>query len=225
MIKIKLKQFFILFIFLFSLKIKAQNNEGGIYMLQFKIDNDLIEEFKVEFPEKKFFTSFSEIVQFSDEVLDSIKFVSESFLSKKLNSDVKCIYKYTKRGKKITSVGVLGELDGMPVNTFKNTIQSYNKKYYISIVANFQAGGYSIDFGRGKRSKIKPKLTLVVNVFDIDKNLIFKNKFVEKNFEKLRSYSGSYEGVRGNTVVTASETLRDVDFFSMYKSTLDKLLK
>ena len=113
----------------------------------------------------------------------------------------------------------------MPVNTFKNTIQSYNKKYYISIVANFQAGGYSIDFGRGKRSKIKPKLTLVVNVFDIDKNLIFKNKFVEKNFEKLRSYSGSYEGVRGNTVVTASETLRDVDFFSMYKSTLDKLLK
>ena len=55
-------------------------------MLQFKIDNDLIEEFKVEFPEKKFFTSFSEIVQFSDEVLDSIKFVSESFLSKKLNS-------------------------------------------------------------------------------------------------------------------------------------------
>ena len=43
MIKIKLKQFFILFIFLFSLKIKAQNNEGGIYMLQFKIDNDLID--------------------------------------------------------------------------------------------------------------------------------------------------------------------------------------
>ena len=44
MIKIKLKQFFILFIFLFSLKIKAQNNEGGIYMLQFKIDNDLSDE-------------------------------------------------------------------------------------------------------------------------------------------------------------------------------------
>jgi len=222
---------FIIFFLLFFFNAEAQIDtsekaeEGGIYMLQFKIEDDLMQKFKVEFPEKKFFTSFSEIVQFSDEILDSIKFVSERLLSKRFNADIRCIYKYTKKGKQVTSVGVLGHLDGMPVNTFKNTIENYKKKYYIKIVASFQAGGYSIDFGGGKRSKIKPKLTLVVNVFDINKNPIFKNKVVEKNFEKLRSRAKSFESLlRGKAVITVSETLNAEDFFSMYKSTLIKLL-
>ncbi len=196
-------------------------------MLQFKIEDDLMQKFILEFPEKNFFTSFSEIVQFSDEILDSIKFVSERLFSERFNADIKCIYKYTKKGKKVTSVGLIGHpnsLDGMPVNTFKNTIENHKKKYYIKIFASFQAGGYSIDFGGGIRSKIKPKLTLIVNMFDINKNSIFKNKFVEKNFEKLRSRAGSFESLRGKAVITVSETLNAEDFFSMYKSTLIKLL-
>ena len=222
---------FIIFFLLFFFNAEAQIDtsekaeEGGIYMLQFKIEDDLMQKFILEFPDiksnLKFFTSFSEIVQFSDEILDSIKFVSEWLFSKKFNTDIRCIYKYTKKGKKVTSVGLLGHpnsLNGMPVNTFKNTIENYKKKYYIKILASFQAGGYSIDFGGGKRSKIKPKLTLIVNVFDINKNSIFKNKVVEKNFEKLRSRAKSFESLlRGKAVITVSETLNAEDFFSMYK--------
>ena len=101
-------------------------------MLQFKIDNDLIEEFKVEFPEKKFFTSFSEIVQFSDEVLDSIKFVSESFLSNETSYKFNDLYslKYRTRRNKKTDFTEFYNLIYEYKNDCLTASIQYNKDYY-----------------------------------------------------------------------------------------------
>ena len=77
---------------------------------------------------------------------------------------------------------------------------------------------------------MKPKLTLNIKVYDIDKNLIETKEAVLKDFENLRSrtFEDTYgiKGLKQNTdVVTVSETIDANDVLKMYVLGLIEALK
>ncbi len=59
-------------------------------------------------------------------------------------------------------------------------------------------GDLAIIISGGKKSKIKPKVTAFIKVFDEDKSAVWKNKATLKNFSSLRTI----ESTRGAVTKT-----------------------
>jgi len=192
----------------------------GLYYLHVGISEELTTEFKATANDRSVLNGYSESAIFPDSLLDSVRIVTEAMLTEKLNSLTECTYRVNKKGKTITSVGANNELEGMPINTFKNALLQSDHDQYVKVSCMFNTGGSSVDLGATKRSKVKPKVTVVVTVFDRDKNEIYKGKATLKDFGKLRQK----ERTRGNVTVKHSETLTPADIFMMYEMALIEAL-
>ena len=215
-------------IFVFAFNCNAQDDvdvydelSGGIYQLNFSISEALRTIDKIENPNRNFGNSLSTVVSFSDALIDSIKVITEVQLSEKLEEKVACVYKYSKKGKKLVSLGMNGGVEGMPTNTLSNAMKQNDLEHYISISAIFEEGGVPISMNGLRKSKIKPKLSVIVKVSDANKNVIYKEKITKKDYSKLRTK----ERRRGDLILTNSETLSPEDFVRMYEIALEELLQ
>ena len=144
---------------------------------------------------------------------------AEKMASERLNADVSCIYKTSKKGKKITTVGANDELEGMPINTFKNAINEKHD-YYVRLDIQMNAGGRPITLVGSKKSVFKPVVTAIIKVYDRDKEVIWKNRVTLKDFSTLRSKTKSYSN---GVSITRSETLEPEDIFHIYQLTMIEL--
>ena len=131
------------------------------------------------------------------------------------------IYKRTKKGKLITTIGTTGELEGMPVNTLKKAISTGNKDQYIKVSAYISGQGRMPVEGFSNKTQIKPKVEILVQVYGKDKKLLFKKEATLDNFASLRSVTRT----RGAITRTKSETLSPVDIVMMYEMALEEALK
>jgi len=146
--------------------------------------------------------------------------MSEELCKKKLKADVECIYKISKNGEQVTTVG-FGHVEGMPTNTYKGALTSAKMNYFIKIDVVMHTGGEAIFFGNGKWSKIKPRVIGYIKIFDEEKNEVYSNKVTIKDLSKLRSIESTSEK---NTKIS-SKTFGPVDIYLIYKLTLNRLLK
>ena len=194
---------------------------GGIYQLNLSISEALRTIDKIENPNRNFGNSLSTLVSFSDALIDSIKVITEVQLSEKFEEKVACVYKYSKKGKKLVSIGMNGTVEGMPTNTLSNTMKQNDLEHYISVSAMFDEGGVPISMNGLRKSKIKPKLSIIVKVSDASKKVIYKEKITKKDYSKLRTK----ERRRGDLILTNSETLSPEDFVRMYEIALEELLQ
>jgi len=205
--------------------LNAQNEDngkkGGIYLLHVYMTDDLTTEYKKTNNSRTFLNGYSESAIFPDNLLDSIKARAELFCSEKLKADVKCIYKMSKKGKQVTSVGANGEIEGMPVNTFKNAVSSADLDYYIKLDIMMHPGGKAIILNNGRESIIKPVVDGYIKVFDKAKNVVWKSKASLNDFSTLRSVHST----DGDITITQSETLGPEDIFMIYERTLIELFK
>ncbi|MCD4681388.1 MAG: hypothetical protein K8S00_13465 [Bacteroidales bacterium] len=201
---------------------QEENNvrKGGIYILNITFSEELIEEYTAANNSRNIRKGYSISTILPDSLINSIKNLAEELCQERLKADVICIYKRTKKGEQVSTVG-WGHVEGMPTNTFKGALASAKMNYYIKIDIMMQTGGKAIFFGKGKWSKIKPRVTAYIKIFDEEKNVVFTNKATLKDFSKLRSI----ESTQGLVNKTYSETLGPVDIYKIYELTMMKLLK
>ena len=218
---INIKQFLTLLFCCIFLFLNAQNEKSGIFKIYIHIEPELVTEINKKYTDRKFLSEVSTSAVFPEHLLDSIKVISEASLSSKFNSKAECIYKKSKKGKVLSSIGANGELEGMPVNTLKNAILNNNKDHYISISAYITSNGKKSVLDPKWSSKVKPMIKLMVKIQDIDKKIIWKKNIVLQDFSELRSVSRT----RGTIVRTKRETLSPVDIFLMYELALIELLQ
>ena len=199
----------------------ANSKKGGIYLLYVHMSDDLTTEYKKTNNSRTFLNGYSESAIFPDNLLDSVKVRAEMFCSEKLQADVTCIYKMSKKGKQVTSIGANGEIEGMPANTFKNAVANSDLDYYVRLSIMMHPGGKAIMLNNGKESIIRPVVDGYIKVFDEAKNVVWKNSATLKDFSTLRSTSST----DGDITVTVSETLGPEDIFMIYERTLIELFK
>lgn len=206
------------FSFLLCSSLLAQS--GAVYFFNFTVAPELTDYIKVENKSQKWFSGWSESQAMPNELIESIKTKTEEALTTKLEVPVSMCYRKNKKGEDVGSVGVFGALEGLPDNTFNKgkEVCPDNTKYIYFSVQIYASGGTSITMVN-KKTKLKPKLQMTVKVLDADKNKIWDNKVVIKDFEKIRSITKYY----GAKEVTTSETLSPYDIYAMFLMGLDEL--
>ena len=205
----------------------AYSQVGVIYNFEFKVDNELVTQMKVQNIDYKIL-NIATVEELPKELSDTIAIISEQLIGTYLNAEITSLMQEEK-----LVMGALPEhLLYLPANFFKKAIKiAPDKNLYIDISCYISAnGGAQITLLPSRYSKVKPKLTLNIKVYDIDKNLLETKEAVLKDFENLRSrtFEDSYgiKGLKQNTdVVTISETIDDNDVLKMYVLGLIEALK
>ena len=205
----------------------AYSQVGVIYNFEFKVDNELVTQMKVQNKDYKIL-NIATVEELPKELSDTIAIISEQLIGTYLNAEITSLMQEEK-----LVMGALPEhLLYLPANFFKKAIKiAPDKNLYIDISCYISAnGGAQITLLPSRYSKVKPKLTLNIKVYDIDKNLLETKEAVLKDFENLRSrtFEDSYgiKGLKQNTdVVTISETLDANDVLRMYALGLIEALK
>ena len=205
----------------------AYSQVGVIYNFEFKVNNELVTQMKVQNKDYKIL-NIATVEELPKELSDTIAIISEQLIGTYLNAEITSLMQEEK-----LVMGALPEhLLYLPANFFKKAIKiAPDKNLYIDISCYISAnGGAQITLLPSRYSKVKPKLTLNIKVYDIDKNLLETKEAVLKDFENLRSrtFEDSYgiKGLKQNTdVVTISETIDDNDVLKMYALGLIEALK
>ena len=205
----------------------AYSQVGVIYNFEFKVDNELVTQMKVQNKDYKIL-NIATVEELPKELSDTIAIISEQLIGTYLNAEITSLMQEEK-----LVMGALPEhLLYLPANFFKKAIKiAPDKNLYIDISCYISAnGGAQITLLPSRYSKVKPKLTLNIKVYDIDKNLIETKEAVLKDFENLRSrtFEDTYgiKGLKQNTdVVTVSETIDANDVLRMYVLGLIEALK
>jgi cell division protein FtsB len=208
----------------FSLNILILNAQSGvIYNLAFKIDSELVTQMQAQNKNYKFL-NVATIEDMPKELSDTIALLSEQAIGEYLKASLSSIMPKEKL--------IMGALPELPANTFKKALRlAPDNDYYIDIFCHIAArGGVAVTIGSKRRSKLKPKLTLKIRVYDKDKTLVQTKEAVLKDFEALRSKSfDKTYGIRGlaqNTDrVTVSETIDAEDVLKMYLLGIEAALK
>lgn len=205
----------------------AYSQVGVIYNFEFKVDNELVTQMKVQNKDYKIL-NIATVEELPKELSDTIAIISEQLIGTYLNAEITSLMQEEK-----LVMGALPEhLLYLPANFFKKAIKiAPDKNLYIDITCYISAnGGAQITLLPSRYSKVKPKLTLKIKVYDMEKNLLETKEAVLKDFENLRSrtFEDSYgiKGLKQNTdVVTISETLDANDVLRMYVLGLIEALK
>ena len=100
---------------LISSQLKAQS--GSLYNFYFKVDQQLTDYFKTEDKARSWFSGWSESESMPEQLIDSIKKITEERFTSKLGIPVKCCYHKNKKGENIGTIGISGILEGLPGNT------------------------------------------------------------------------------------------------------------
>ena len=205
----------------------AYSQVGVIYNFEFKVDNELVTQMKVQNKDYKIL-NIATVEELPKELSDTIAIISEQLIGNYLNAEITSLMPE----EKLIMGAVPEQLMYLPTNFFKKALKlAPDQNHYIDISCHIAAnGGEVIVLLPRKYSKVKPKLTLNIKVYDIDKNLLETKEAVLKDFENLRSrtFEDSYgiKGLKQNTdVVTISETIDDNDVLKMYVLGLIEALK
>lgn len=166
-----MKQIFLvpLLLLLLTFPSFAQEKTAGIYLADFRMQDSIMH------------------THLEGEVLDSIKKATSDKLGEMLGAEVDFIYRKNKKGKAMTTVGVMGVVGGLPSNTFKNSRNGYERDYYIQMTCKLESQGGSAIFLRyHKYSRIHPLMKISVNIYDKDKKLVTKKEIQRGDFTNLR---------------------------------------
>lgn len=203
----------------------AVGQTGIIYNFMFRIDDELTTQTAIQNKDHKIL-NIATIEEMPKELSDTIALVSEQFLSGVLGAEVNSLMPE----EKLVMAALPEHLMYLPGNTLNKAIKTESKDYYINISCYVAAsGGTTISLGKESYSKVKPKVTLTIDVYDKDKNKVKEGKVVLKDFEKLRSHSfeNTYDvyGLKETTdEVTVSETLNSNDILRMYLMALEQVI-
>ncbi|MFN5318444.1 MAG: hypothetical protein ACK5CY_06355 [Bacteroidia bacterium] len=212
---------------LLSLALLANAQTGVIYNFMFRIDDELVTQMKSQNKDMKIL-NLATVEDMPKELSDTIMFISEKMLGEFLNATVSSI----KSDDGIITAALPQHLMYLPANTYKKAEkEAGDNAYFIDINCHIAAsGGAKITLPNNKFSKVKPKLTLRLKVYEKGKKE-FVSKVTELvDFKDLRSetFEETY-GIRGliqNTdVTTVSETLNADDVLRMYVLGLIKSLE
>ena len=205
---------------IFPLFLSAQKS-AGIYYISFRLDELLTNDVKVTFNDRKFFSAYSESPIFPEELVDSIKVAIERKMSEKLDAKVICVYRMNKNNKAITTNGLAGELEGMPVNSKGAALKSNEKEIYVRFnVIIKSSGGLTVTLGNNSRSKYKPMVFMQAAAYDAGGKKIFAQKKSVKDFGKLRSIENT--SADGSVTVRKSEILYPEDIYQIFLISLSQ---
>jgi hypothetical protein len=191
---------------------------GVIYNFMFRIDDALVTQMKSQNKDKKIL-NLATVEDMPKELSDTLMLISEKMLGEFLNATVSSL----KPDDGFITGALPQHLMHLPANTYKKAEkEAGDNTYFIDINCHIAAdGGAKITLGNNKFSKVKPKLTLRLKVYEKGKKE-FASKVVELvDFKDLRSetFEETY-GIRGlvqNTdMTTVSETLNADDVLRMY---------
>ena len=212
-----------LLILLLTLSCSAVNAQTGvIYNFAFRIDDELITQMKVQNKDYKIL-NLSTIEDMPKELSDTLILISENMLGAFLDAKIVSMVPEEK-----FLVGALPQhLMYLPANFFKKAVKTFDSlNVFVDIECYISAsGGVKITLANNSYSKIKPKLSLSIKIFNKEKELIETKDVVLKDFEKLRSktFDETY-GIKGlgqNTdEKTISETINSNDVLRMYVTAL-----
>ena len=212
-----------LLILLLSLSCSLVNAQTGvIYNFSFRIDDELITQMKVQNKDYKIL-NLSTIEDMPKELSDTLILISENMLGAFLDAKIVSMVPEEK-----FLMGALPQhLMYLPANFFKKAAKTFDSlNVFVDIECYISAsGGVKITLANNSYSKIKPKLSLSIKIFNKEKELIETKDVVLKDFEKLRSktFDETY-GIKGlgqNTdEKTISETINSNDVLRMYVSAL-----
>ena len=212
-----------LLILLLTLSCSLVNAQTGvIYNFSFRIDDELITQMKVQNKDYKIL-NLSTIEDMPKELSDTLILISENMLGAFLDAKIVSMVPEEK-----FLMGALPQhLMYLPANFFKKAAKTFDSlNVFVDIECYISAsGGVKITLANNSYSKIKPKLSLSIKIFNKEKELIETKEVVLKDFEKLRSktFDETY-GIKGlgqNTdEKTISETINSNDVLRMYVSAL-----
>ncbi|MDX1650943.1 MAG: hypothetical protein R3277_00510 [Brumimicrobium sp.] len=199
----------------------SQTSKAGIFYISFRIQDELREDLKVVFNERKFLSGFSSQPIFPEELIDSIKSDIESSVSRAIDAEAECIYKTNRKGDTVFTLGVGEELEGMPVDRKGNAISEHDKDLYVRVdVYITSKGGMSVELPDGKRSRLKPAINYVITAYDKAGKKVYKEKVKVKDFGVLKARER--DSANGKRTVRKAEILYPEDIYEMLKVAITK---
>jgi hypothetical protein len=220
-----MKNLFLPLFILIALFANAQT--GIIYNFAFRIDDELVTQIKSQNKDKKIL-NLATVEDMPKELSDTLMLVSEKMLSEFLNATVSSI----KPDDGLITGALPQHLMYLPANTYKKAEkEAGDNTYFIDINCHIAAsGGAKITLANNKFSKVKPKLTLRLKVYEKGKREFVSKTIELLDFKDLRSHTFEETyGIRGliqNTdVTTVSETLNSDDVLRMYMIALSEVVR
>lgn len=205
-----------------SMGLQAQT--GTIYNFAFRIDDELTTQTRVQNKEHQIL-NIATVEDMPKELSDTILLITEQYLDSLMKAKFTSMVPEEK-----LIMGALPEhLLYMPANSFKGATKKENHDFYVNITCHVAAsGGTKITLGEESFSKVKPKVTLDITIYDSEKNKLQEKTAELKDFEKLRSHTfettyGVYGLGKTTDEVTKSETLTLDDILRMYVMALEAL--
>lgn len=199
---------------------------AGIFYFTCIIDDEIVTLDKKERKQGGVFAGESLSIDIPEEMVDSMKRITERALSEKLNADVQCIYATTKNGGVFDTQGIEGgaekmSVEGLPFANFKKASEQFKKDLYLQILVSIEDGkGISLDLG-GKFHKIKPMISMKVKAFDSNKKEVWSHDAELKNLGKLKRWNDDddYWERRGGQTLSAEMIL------AMYTLMVDEFVR
>lgn len=199
---------------------------AGIFYFTMLIDNEIVTLDKKERKQEGFFAGESLSIDIPEDIVDSLKRITERALSAKLKADVQCVYATTKNGKTFDTNGVEGStekmsVEGLPFATFKKASEQFKKDLYLQIQVSIEDGkGVSLDIG-SRYHKIKPMISMKVKAFNGDKKEVWQHDAELKNMAKLKRWKDDddYWEHRGGQTLSAEMIL------AMYTLMIDEFAR
>lgn len=205
-------------LFLSSQNLVAQNS-AGIYKIKFAIDQDLVNEVRVKFVGETSPNNFNNIINFPNNLIDSIQNLITITVAKQLSARTSIFYKKNRKGQDVKSHGSFSNLKGMPLNRLKKAILSEEKDYYVRVRINYSGRrGIGTSFLGTSVTNIRPVVTMKIVGFNVEKRRVYAKKVRISDFSKLRAV----ENTIGNVTVRRSEVISPVEIYQMLQRTVQE---
>lgn len=207
----------LLFVMMSATPAMAQEDgeEAGIHYIMFKMDEELMSDISISVNDRNFLNGYSESPIFPMSLIDSVKEYLEYVTEEVIGVPTECVYKVNRRGKEVTSLGMNGELEGMPVDLLKAARKRHSDlDYFVRIDVNItgRGGKWTIN-PKDVRFKLKPTITLKITQFDSEGKVMFSEKLKVKEFGRLRTREVTSRD--GRVTVRKSEILYPEDVYEM----------
>ena len=204
----------------FSGPLAHAQTSAVVHQFNFTVAEELTTELSVNDRSRAVLPGYSVSTALPEALVDSIAVAAERALTEKLGMPVRMCWT---KGKKGTDRGsFLGPLlIGLPNNTFKLAKEYFpGEARFIELNCRIDSGG-SVSIGDASKSKLKPMVTMTLQVLDGGKNERMEKKAKVKDLGTLRS-STEY---RGPVETTRSETLGPYDIYGIYRMALAELMR
>lgn len=207
----------LLFVMMSATPAMAQEDgeKAGIHYIMFKMDEELMSDISISVNDRNFLNGYSESPIFPMSLIDSVKEYLEYVTEEVIGVPTECVYKVNRRGKEVTSLGMNGELEGMPVDLLKAARKRHSDlDYFVRIDVNItgRGGKWTIN-PKDVRFKLKPTITLKITQFDTEGKVMFSEKLKVKEFGRLRTREVTSRD--GRVTVRKSEILYPEDVYEM----------